>query len=140
MRIRTEEYKAWSKEYARKTRCSNPELNRERVRASRLKAIAADPDHHKKIDLKRFYGVTLDWYKETLEKQKFCCAICKKHESENTKRNNKPLKLSVDHCHETKKTRGLLCNNCNRAIGMLKHDIKVFNSAIEYLQKHKALT
>lgn len=140
MRVRTEEYKAFAKQHARKSRSENPALHRARVKASRLKAIAADPDHYKKADLKRFYGVTLDWYKQTLEGQGFCCAICRKHESKNTQRNGKVLNLSVDHCHSTGRVRGLLCNNCNRAIGLLDHSVDVLDSAIDYLKKHGGLT
>lgn len=140
MRVRTEEYKAWAKVHAKKTRAKDPALHRARVKASRLKALAVDPDHYKKMDLKRFYGVTLDWYKQTLEQQRFCCAICGKPESENTQRNGKPLNLSVDHCHTTGLVRGLLCNNCNRAIGMLNHNIDVLNAAIGYLKNHGSLT
>lgn len=121
-------------------RAENPELHRARVKASRLKALASDPDHYKKADLSRFYGVTLDWYNQTLEKQAYACAICGKHESQNTKRNGKPLKLSVDHCHFTGRVRGLLCNNCNRAIGMLEHSVSTLNAAIDYLIQHRRLT
>lgn len=42
-------------------------------------------------------------------------------------------KLSVDHCHKTGKVRGLLCSNCNTAIGLLKEDINVLKNAINYL-------
>ena len=140
MRIRTPEYKEWVKEYNKKYREANPEVHRERVRISRKRAIAKDPDHYKKQDLKRAYGITLDWYNETLKNQNYCCAICFKHESQNTTRNGKPLKLSVDHCHDTGTIRGILCNNCNRAIGMLNHNPTILTSAIQYLSQVRGLT
>lgn len=34
------------------------------------------------------------------------------------------------------KVRGLLCGNCNRAIGLLKDDIKSLERAIEYLKNN----
>lgn len=43
----------------------------------------------------------------------------------------------IDHCHTTGKIRGLLCGNCNRAIGMLKEDKKILLSAIQYLDKNR---
>lgn len=70
------------------------------------------------------YGITVDQYKEMLEKQKNLCAICKKSKEE---------KLSVDHCHKTKKVRGLLCGSCNRGLGMFMDDIDLLRNAIEYL-------
>ena len=43
-------------------------------------------------------------------------------------------KLVVDHCHATGKVRGLLCHNCNRALGLLKDKISVLKNAIQYLE------
>lgn len=42
-------------------------------------------------------------------------------------------KLYIDHCHETKKVRGMLCHHCNTLIGMAKDDTSILNKAIEYL-------
>ena len=140
MRVRTKEYTEWARKYAAEYRARNPQLHRDRVKRSRVKALAADPDHHKKKDLKRFYGVSFEWYLDTLESQNYSCAICGKHESQNTMRAGKPMKMSVDHCHKTFCIRGLLCNNCNRAIGMLDHSPAVLSAAIKYLAKHGVLT
>jgi hypothetical protein len=66
-----------------------------------------------------------------LLKQNDCCAICKRHKSEVTvKRKNH---LCVDHNHSTGKIRGLLCDKCNRGIGLLCDDIDILKNAIEYL-------
>ena len=40
---------------------------------------------------------------------------------------------AVDHNHVTKKFRGYLCHNCNRALGIFKDDIDMLWRAIEYL-------
>lgn len=45
------------------------------------------------------------------------------------------MKLVVDHCHDTGKIRGLLCHNCNRALGLLKDSVHTLESAIDYLEK-----
>jgi len=42
-------------------------------------------------------------------------------------------RLSVDHNHDTGEVRGLLCNRCNRAIGLLGDSIDILESAISYL-------
>ena len=81
----------------------------------------------KNSDLLRWYGITKQQYDDLLAKQDSLCAICGKHASESHKG------LHVDHCHETKKVRGLLCNSCNLAIGLLKHNRTVISKAIEYL-------
>jgi hypothetical protein len=79
-------------------------------------------------DLFKHYGITRNQFNEMRIKQDFLCAICGKHESESHKG------LHTDHCHETKRVRGLLCNSCNLAIGMLKHNITILHKAIEYLK------
>lgn len=51
-----------------------------------------------------------DAYKNMLEKQNYVCAICKKSETVvGDTKTKKPRRLSIDHCHETLKIRGLLC-------------------------------
>ena len=55
------------------------------------------------------------------------CKICGKHQSELT------LSLNVDHCHITGKIRGLLCGNCNKALGLFKDNTKSLKNAINYL-------
>lgn len=78
-------------------------------------------------ELKKTYGICLVDFNELRLKQDFLCAICGKHETESNKG------LHIDHCHETKKVRGLLCNSCNLAIGMMKHNVTILSKAIQYL-------
>lgn len=44
------------------------------------------------------------------------------------------LPLVVDHCHTTGTVRGLLCHNCNRALGLFSDKINNLNKAIGYLE------
>lgn len=55
------------------------------------------------------------------------CAICDKPCTVNSV-------LSVDHCHETGKIRGLLCNKCNTGIGLLGDNIEGVQAALDYLK------
>lgn len=48
--------------------------------------------------------------------------------------NHHKMKLVVDHCHVTGKVRGLLCHNCNRALGLLKDSVDNLSKAIDYLK------
>jgi hypothetical protein len=43
----------------------------------------------------------------------------------------------VDHCHDTGKVRGVLCFNCNAALGHLKDDSTRLQLLIKYLSKHQ---
>ena len=78
--------------------------------------------------LKSRYGLSVDDYSEMLNKQNGGCAICG-----TTKPGGRYDKLHVDHCHETGKVRGLLCHNCNRALGLLGDNISTLTNAINYL-------
>jgi len=75
---------------------------------------------------RKFGGRSL--YLELLEQQNGVCKICK-----NPERSNRYRRLCVDHCHTTNKIRGLLCSNCNRALGLFKDNYEVLQAAVEYL-------
>src|SRR5690606_5587543 len=81
---------------------------------------------NKRASLLREYGITLDDYFAMLERQGGVCAIC--HQECQTRNS-----LAVDHCHETGRVRGLLCNRCNRALGLLRDDPEVIRRAASYL-------
>lgn len=82
-------------------------------------------------NLRREYGITLVEYEAMVESQSNTCKIC--GESETRTRAGVIVSLSVDHCHETGEVRGLLCSNCNVAIGLLKHEPRLIHSALTYL-------
>ena len=81
-------------------------------------------------ELKCLYGITLDEYNKMLKGQNNSCAICK-----TTDIPPKRKGFDVDHCHTTKKVRGLLCHSCNVGIGFLKDDVEILKTAILYLSK-----
>ncbi len=72
------------------------------------------------------YGLTLKKFNELINSQNNSCAICKKPFNEVT--------ACIDHDHQTGKVRGLLCPNCNWALGHAKDNIKILESMIRYLQ------
>jgi hypothetical protein len=42
-------------------------------------------------------------------------------------------KKCIDHCHSTNKIRGVLCNNCNTALGLVGDNIDTLHKMIAYL-------
>jgi hypothetical protein len=92
------------------------------------------PKQQRKYKLKILYGLTEEDYERMLKEQDGVCGICKKEEA--AKSNTGYTKnLAVDHCHHTGKIRGLLCHNCNIAIGKLKDDVSLLESALKYLKE-----
>jgi len=79
------------------------------------------------------YGITRDEFKQMFENQKGLCAICKQPETAIDKRSGNIRQLAVDHCHITKKVRGLLCTHCNHGLGKFKDNINILQTAIDYL-------
>jgi len=85
--------------------------------------------------LKRIYGISQEDYSRMLFEQNFVCAICG---CENTSKDRNGLirDLCVDHCHTTGRVRGLLCINCNVAIGKMKDNVAILQNAINYLSNN----
>lgn len=75
------------------------------------------------------YGITLEKFNKMMLEQNNCCAICKKAYKEKS--------LCVDHCHVTGKVRGLLCNKCNKALGLLNDNCELLKTAASYLERFK---
>lgn len=103
------------------------EKNLEKVKKMQKDWYLNNPEKVKEQKLKKEYGISLEQYDEMFRKQKSSCAICGTHQDD------LKLKLSVDHCHETKKVRGLLCGKCNRGIGFLNDDANIVSKALDYL-------
>jgi hypothetical protein len=99
--------KEYAKSHNRRWRERDPERAKRAGRKSRLKK----------------YNLTIEAYDLLSESQQGLCKIC-----------NLMKKLHVDHDHKTGKVRGLLCGSCNRAIGLLQENLKVFIAAMEYLK------
>jgi len=75
------------------------------------------------------HGVKHGTYDAMLEAQGGCCAIC------GTSNTGKTKRFAIDHCHNTKAIRGLLCTCCNTGIGQLKHSKVILEAAVVYLER-----
>ena len=78
------------------------------------------------------YGLTAEEYWQIYNYQGQRCFICQRAIGARKR-------LSVDHDHETRIVRGLLCTPCNRnVLGHLRDDKYALQRAIEYLAMHPA--
>jgi hypothetical protein len=102
------------------------EANREKIcDRKRHKYHSQSPEERWRVHLMVRYGITPDDYDRMHREQGGVCAICK------TAGIRK--RLNVDHCHRTKKVRGLLCDNCNHGLGKFKDDVELLAVAQQYL-------
>ena len=86
--------------------------------------------------LKHKYGMTVQDYDALMEKQGGVCAICKNPETSRHSKSKEVQRLAVDHCHESGKIRGLLCQACNTALGKFNDNLSTLESAILYLKEN----
>jgi hypothetical protein len=103
--------------------------NREVIQDNHREWRRQNQDTDRERKWRQKYGISRDDYYFLLDNQNGVCGIC--HEAPNGKA------LCVDHDHSTGKVRGLLCNRCNRCLGLLKDDSKILRRAIDYLESRK---
>lgn len=77
----------------------------------------------------RAYGLTPELWMALVEQQEGRCAICRRFPP--------PWKptLHIDHDHESKKIRGLLCAECNVGLGKFHDALDVLRAAVAYLER-----
>jgi Recombination endonuclease VII len=102
-------------------------------RASSLRHYHRDPRRYKNKQLLKAYGITIEDYEALLEAQGGVCAICKQPESA-LHQNGVVRRLAVDHDHETKIVRGLLCSGCNQGVGYFRNNPGLLDAAAAYLR------
>lgn len=81
--------------------------------------------YHKSYYRYKKYDITKEDFDNIQTKQLGLCGIC-----------TKPLLSEghIDHCHKTGRVRGILCGNCNKAIGLLEDNPVFLTNAINYLK------
>lgn len=119
----SERKRAYDREYSKR-----PEVKARKAAWSRKNRHrwARTAEQQRASYLKHKYGLTRDDYDALATAQGGGCGICRAPLPAGMRGN-------VDHCHETGRVRGLLCNSCNVGIGHLKHDPARLRAAIDYL-------
>lgn len=92
----------------------------EKSKAACEKAHGSTRDYH----LRRRYGLTSADVEAMIEAQGGTCATC----------DGKPE--HVDHDHRTGRVRGVLCFNCNQALGNVRDNIATLHQLGRYLRRH----
>jgi len=81
--------------------------------------------YHKNVYRFAKYGLKKEDYHIMLINQNNKCAICK------SELNNE---VTIDHCHESGKVRGILCGKCNKGLGNFRDNVEFLTNAINYLK------
>ena len=84
--------------------------------------------------LRRVYNMSEEEYEIQSTIQGGVCAIC--GGVNKSKNGTEPERLSVDHNHRTGANRALLCQRCNRVLGMIEDSQELAARIFEYLRKH----
>lgn len=130
----TPEFKAAAVRRVKRWRDDNPDKLqqlRQREKQSMAYKLQRQPSPERSLKMREYnlrrLGSSLGHYAEEYEKQKGCCAIC----------GNYQAKLVVDHCHTAQVYRGLLCNNCNLALGHIHDNADIALKLAQYLVNFK---
>lgn len=124
--------RSWAKKF--------PEKNRAKGKRYR----GENPIEYRKIwvrgNLKRCYGISEAQYTEMFDSQNGRCALCSMQLVSQLDHSRPMLGQPaenigrVDHCHKTKKVRGILCFGCNVGLGKFHDSITELKLAIRYLE------
>ena len=120
------------------------EQNRDRQLAQSKVYRDSDPERYKRYAREggiRKHGLEPEGYAEILEAQNGGCAICG-----STKPGGNNIRFHIDHDHGCCAgawscgacVRGLLCNKCNLAVGLLRDSPGLFQRPAEYLSGWRA--
>jgi hypothetical protein len=104
----------------------------EQQKARSHRRFASHPHERRARTLQQKYGISPAYYAEMVQLQQGLCAVCRQPEQAKSQR-GRTMQLAVDHDHTTGAVRGLLCNSCNRGIGLFGDDKTRILIAADYL-------
>ena len=112
--------------------------NKEKIAAQVSGHYYKNKKHKMSIYRQRVYNITPEEYDTMLEEQNHKCKICSIKFNDNFNLETKTDYLhspQLDHCHTTKKVRGILCPSCNIGLGHFKDSPENITNAINYLKE-----
>jgi len=109
------------------------EYNRQLIESETAEGRARRLSRVRGNHLRRKYGIGAEDYELMWQRQKGMCQICGNPESRLGHDTDTVNLLAVDHNAATGMVRGLLCAQCNRAIGLFAHDPDLLRRAASYL-------
>ncbi len=119
------------RDYQKQWRLAHPGYDAGLAKVYRVKHRDTYLKTHRSQRLKR-YGLTIASFNDLLESQRNRCAICM-----TDKPGGFANQWAVDHNHLTGRTRGILCNNCNKGLGHFRDSILYLVCAKNYLEKYQ---
>jgi hypothetical protein len=98
-------------------------------------SLKLSPDQRRNSNYRQNYGITLSDYNQMFEAQGGRCAACLRTEIKCDPRTKTARNLCIDHDHITGQVRGLLCSECNTALGLLQEKPSRAKALIGYMKK-----
>lgn len=107
-------------------------IEKAKERYQRDEDFRAKNSTYRKEQFRRLkYGINGEQFQSMLAAQQFACAIC-----DNSLIG---IKVCVDHDHVTEVVRGLLCHQCNVALGHFRDRTDLLEKAVRYLEASRVL-
>jgi hypothetical protein len=101
-------------------------------RAASKRWREANKERHKDNNARWRYGIDHGTYDAMIIAQDGKCAIC-----QTTDPGKGLARFHIDHCHDSKQVRGLLCDQCNHGLGHFRDNTEFLSRAISYLRSPK---
>jgi hypothetical protein len=109
---------------------SHPEAKKAKRHRYQIARLAREPNWYKQRRLRVEHRLSLEEYNAILAEQDGRCALC------GGKPNGRWGTLNIDHNHKTGERRGLICDSCNRGLGLFGDNEVLLRKAAEYLEKY----
>ena len=110
------------------------------IQARRERARQPESPHLRRKYKLRQYGLSIEQYDALYTAQGGLCAVCGVYKDpwQPTGGANRAKFLVVDHDHSTGRIRGLLCTQCNVAIGQTHDNPSILRAAAAYLERSRS--
>jgi hypothetical protein len=120
-----------SKAYIQGWRAANKDKVKATSRRYRDNNLEKVRERDREASFKKLYGLTIAERDQMLADQGGECAAC------GSRNPASKLGWHTDHCHKSEKVRGILCANCNTALGHAKDSVDRLRLLISYLERHQ---